>query len=116
VRWTKAYRALHGKDLTGVRPPPELRARRRSMPHALRWATFSQRLRVICAPFRVSMRGAALTCTGLLHQDTTFEFERRRNRPERYDRNLVGTTLKVRALPLSIVCSSRRARTCGLGR
>jgi hypothetical protein len=30
-------------------------------------------------------------------QDTTFEFERRRNRPERYDRNLVGTTLKVRA-------------------
>lgn len=44
VAWTKAYRALHGKDLTG---------------------------------------------------DTTFEFERRRNRPERYDRNLVGTTLRV---------------------
>lgn len=45
VRWTKAYRALHGKDVT---------------------------------------------------EDTTFEFERRRNRPERYDRELVGTTLKAR--------------------
>lgn len=28
-------------------------------------------------------------------QDSTFEFERRRNRPERYDRNTVGATLKV---------------------
>jgi hypothetical protein len=61
--------------------------------------------------------GAALTaCTRLRRlpraQDSTFEFERRRNRPERYDRNLVGTTLKVRALPLSIVCSSRRVHAC----
>lgn len=30
-------------------------------------------------------------------QDATFEFERRRNRPERYDRNVMGATLKVRA-------------------
>lgn len=44
VRWTKAYRVLHGKDLVG---------------------------------------------------DSTFEFERRRNRPERYDRNVVGATLKA---------------------
>lgn len=27
--------------------------------------------------------------------DSTFEFERRRNRPERYDRNVVGATLKA---------------------
>lgn len=44
VKWTKAYRRLHGKDMT---------------------------------------------------QDSTFEFERKRNRPERYDRNLTETTLKA---------------------
>jgi len=44
VKWTKAYRRLHGKDMT---------------------------------------------------QDSTFEFERRRNRPERYDRNVTENTLKA---------------------
>uniref|UniRef100_A0A0D9Y9I6 Large ribosomal subunit protein eL24-related N-terminal domain-containing protein n=1 Tax=Oryza glumipatula TaxID=40148 RepID=A0A0D9Y9I6_9ORYZ len=47
VKWTKAYRCLHGKDMT---------------------------------------------------QDSTFEFERKRNRPERYDRNVTAQTLK--AIPL----------------
>ncbi|CAA7055242.1 unnamed protein product [Microthlaspi erraticum] len=42
VKWTKAFRAAHGKDMT---------------------------------------------------QDTTFEFEKKRNRPERYDRNVVQDTL-----------------------
>ncbi|CAN6291199.1 unnamed protein product [Urochloa humidicola] len=44
VKWTKAYRRLHGKDMT---------------------------------------------------QDSTFEFERKRNRPERYDRNVTEQTLKA---------------------
>ncbi|XP_057520175.1 probable ribosome biogenesis protein RLP24 [Amaranthus tricolor] len=44
VKWTKAYRRLHGKDMT---------------------------------------------------QDSTFEFERKRNRPERYDRTLAENTLKA---------------------
>jgi len=44
VKWTKAYRKLHGKELT---------------------------------------------------QDATFEFERRRNRPERYNREVVEQTLKA---------------------
>ncbi|TVU03378.1 hypothetical protein EJB05_51069 [Eragrostis curvula] len=44
VKWTKAYRRLHGKDMT---------------------------------------------------QDATFEFERKRNRPERYDRNVTEQTLKA---------------------
>uniref|UniRef100_A0A7N0VHU1 TRASH domain-containing protein n=1 Tax=Kalanchoe fedtschenkoi TaxID=63787 RepID=A0A7N0VHU1_KALFE len=44
VKWTKAYRRLHGKDMT---------------------------------------------------QDSTFEFEKKRNRPERYDRNLTENTLKA---------------------
>lgn len=44
MKWTKAYRRLHGKDMT---------------------------------------------------QDSTFEFERKRNRPERYDRNLAENTLKA---------------------
>ena len=30
-----------------------------------------------------------------LYQDTTFEFEKRRNRPVRYNRELMGLTLKV---------------------
>ena len=30
-----------------------------------------------------------------LEKDTTFEFERKRNRPERYDRNLAENTLKA---------------------
>ncbi|KAL1225233.1 putative ribosome biogenesis protein RLP24 [Cardamine amara subsp. amara] len=42
VKWTKAYRAAHGKDMT---------------------------------------------------KDTTFEFEKKRNRPERYDRNVTENTL-----------------------
>ncbi|CAN1171522.1 Probable ribosome biogenesis protein RLP24 [Linum perenne] len=42
VKWTKAYRKLHGKDMT---------------------------------------------------KDSTFEFERKRNRPDRYDRNVVANTL-----------------------
>ncbi|CAN0916652.1 Probable ribosome biogenesis protein RLP24 [Linum grandiflorum] len=42
VKWTKAYRKLHGKDMT---------------------------------------------------KDSTFEFERKRNRPDRYDRNVVKSTL-----------------------
>ncbi|XP_022936461.1 probable ribosome biogenesis protein RLP24 [Cucurbita moschata] len=44
VKWTKAYRRLHGKDMT---------------------------------------------------QDSTFEFERKRNRPERCDRNLTEETLRA---------------------
>ncbi|CAN4109069.1 unnamed protein product [Withania somnifera] len=44
VKWTKAYRRLHGKDMT---------------------------------------------------QDSTFEFERKRNRPERYDRSVTENTLKA---------------------
>ncbi|XVE50966.1 hypothetical protein DITRI_Ditri01bG0204900 [Diplodiscus trichospermus] len=44
VKWTKAYRHLHGKDMT---------------------------------------------------QDSMFEFERKRNRPERYDRNVAENTLKA---------------------
>ena len=42
VKWTKAFRAAHGKDMT---------------------------------------------------KDTTFEFEKKRNRPERYDRNVTENTL-----------------------
>ncbi|KAL8524238.1 hypothetical protein ACS0TY_013992 [Phlomoides rotata] len=45
VKWTKAYRRLHGKDM--------------------------------------------------ISQDATFEFERKRNRPERYDRNVTDNTLKA---------------------
>lgn len=55
VKWTKAYRRVHGKDMT---------------------------------------------------QDSTFEFERKRNRPERYDRNLTEEVLK--AIPKISKIQSRR--------
>ncbi|KAJ3679538.1 hypothetical protein LUZ60_017549 [Juncus effusus] len=55
VKWTKAYRRLHGKDMT---------------------------------------------------QDATFEFERKRNRPERYDRNVTAETLK--AIPKIIKTRAQR--------
>ncbi|KAI7754112.1 hypothetical protein M8C21_014735 [Ambrosia artemisiifolia] len=58
VKWTKAYRRLHGKDMT---------------------------------------------------QDATFEFERKRNRPERYDRNLTENTLK--AIKVIDKVRSRREET-----
>ncbi|KAH9608481.1 hypothetical protein KSS87_011264 [Heliosperma pusillum] len=58
VKWTKAYRRLHGKDMT---------------------------------------------------QDTTFEFERKRNRPAKYDRNEMFDTLK--AIPIiSKVRSGRQKK------
>ncbi|KAK9714427.1 hypothetical protein RND81_06G093400 [Saponaria officinalis] len=57
VKWTKAYRRLHGKDMT---------------------------------------------------QDTTFEFERKRNRPEKYDRNQMQDTLK--AIPVISKIRSGRSQ------
>nr|KYP68642.1 hypothetical protein KK1_022279 [Cajanus cajan] len=53
VKWTKAYRRVHGKDMT--------------------------------QHYYIYM----------LFQDSTFEFERKRNRPERYDRNLAESVLKA---------------------
>ncbi|XP_010521685.1 PREDICTED: probable ribosome biogenesis protein RLP24 [Tarenaya hassleriana] len=58
VKWTKAYRRLHGKDMT---------------------------------------------------QDKTFEFERKRNRPERYDRNMTENTLKA-IKKIDKIRSEREAR------
>ena len=51
VKWTKAYRAAHGKDLTN---------------------------------------------------DTTFELERKRNRPERYNRDVMQKTMQHRTNPNQI--------------
>jgi large subunit ribosomal protein L24e len=39
-------------------------------------------------------------------QDSTFEFERKRNRPERYDRNMTEQTLK--AIP--VITKTRHER------
>ncbi|MFS7991054.1 putative ribosomal protein L24e [Helianthus anomalus] len=66
VKWTKAYRRLHGKDMT------------QRNPRKVKWTKAYRRL-----------HGKDMT------QDATFEFERKRNRPERYDRNLTENTLKA---------------------
>lgn len=63
VRWTKAFRKAHGKEMTIV-----------SIPHKKN-------------PFG-RYKSALL-------QDSTFEFEKRRNVPVRYNRELVQTTIKA---------------------
>ena len=61
VRWTKAFRKAHGKEMT-----------------------------IVCAPFVVS------SCRQLsTSQDATYEFEKRRNVPVRYNRELLQTTIKA---------------------
>lgn len=62
VRWTKAFRKAHGKEMTIV-----------SKSHLVRSA---------CPQAVVS-------------QDSTIDFEKRRNVPVRYDRDLVQTTIKA---------------------
>ena len=44
-----------------------------------------------------------------IDQDTTFEFERKRNRPDRYDRNVTEQTLK--AIPLITKIRHERLKT-----
>ena len=41
------------------------------------------------------IRGAPGLTIALVLQDKTFAFERKRNRPVKYDRNLMATTIKV---------------------
>ncbi|KDO46165.1 hypothetical protein CISIN_1g030949mg [Citrus sinensis] len=80
VKWTKAYRRLHGKDMTQVN-------------------MFGFSI-LFCNLFYLNM---FMRISGDLffsfpfsyRQDSTFEFERKRNRPERYDRNLAENTLKA---------------------
>ena len=43
-----------------------------------------------------------------IDQDSTFEFERKRNRPERYDRNMTEQTLK--AIPVIIKARHERLK------
>lgn len=82
VKWTKAYRRLHGKDMTQVDELLPSRSGRRSWFHVLLLIVIS------------SINWALYHPVSFL-KDSTFEFERKRNRPERYDRNLAENTLKA---------------------
>lgn len=79
TRWTKAFRRAAGKEMTVV---STLRARRQG------WNARRHRSRKPPPSTRVPL------CAALL-QDSTFEFEKRRNRPIKYDRELMGATIRA---------------------
>lgn len=81
VKWTKAYRRLHGKDMTQVG-------------------------RISCEPIFFPLVSSVVTDSTFYYhsfmfleylnwKDATFEFERKRNRPERFDKNVTENTLKA---------------------
>jgi large subunit ribosomal protein L24e len=69
VKWTKAFRKAAGKDMTIVSISPILSSLNTVSKSDIR--------------------------TWLTTQDSTFEFEKRRNVPVRYNRELVQTTIKA---------------------
>lgn len=77
VKWTKAFRKAAGKEMKVVRP-------------ALRAHTQDRTPLLSCTPSSPSMRLLAARA-----QDSTFEFEKRRNTPVRYDRELMAATLRA---------------------
>ncbi|CAI5931483.1 unnamed protein product [Closterium sp. NIES-64] len=83
VRWTKAYRRLHGKDLASDTAFEMERLRNRPERYNRSVDTTFEMERRRNRPERYDR-----------NMDTTFEMERRRNRPERYDRN-VDTTFEM---------------------
>ena len=86
VKWTKAYRRLHGKDMTQVRRHLSLFVYAFSC--FFLWIEKSN-------PSDFLLCLSCCSSHSCLEKDTTFEFERKRNRPERYDRNLAENTLKA---------------------
>jgi large subunit ribosomal protein L24e len=80
VRWTKAFRRANGKEMVIVRiySVGKCRVKRAS------WTTDRWQI-----PTRIHYSDPADP------QDSTYEFEKRRNVPVRYDRELVATTLKA---------------------
>lgn len=75
VRWTKAYRKAAGKEMTIVR-------------------NLRSRLWRLGVQARLTL-ARSLPLGSLAFQDSTFEFEKRRHVPVRYDRDLMQTTLSA---------------------
>lgn len=71
LRWTKAFRRAHGKEMVVVRTS---------------YLSNRGHLHIIFILTLVVVRYA---------QDSTLEFEKRRNRPVKYDRDLVRHTLQA---------------------
>jgi large subunit ribosomal protein L24e len=80
TRWTKAFRKTAGKEMVVVRSVTALRPR----PGGRTWC-----------PAAFSSSGPCRYCFPFSPQDSTFDFEKRRNRPVKYDRELVGKTIKA---------------------
>ena len=75
MKWTKAFRTAHGKELTVSHT-------------AIATSPASARQSIVLADV------SCLCCVS--HQsDSTFEFERRRHVPIRYDRELMSTTIRA---------------------
>ncbi|KAF3633267.1 putative ribosome biogenesis protein RLP24 [Capsicum annuum] len=80
LKWTKAYRRLHGKDMIQVNRVPGI----------IYVLLLDTNLCYFLLDAEIPSRSADFHL-----KDSTFEFERKRNRPERYDRNVTENTLKA---------------------
>lgn len=107
VRWTKAYRKLAGKELAEV--THSLRHQHQilcSWPCMQCFYRAAAHAAYVLRPMIAGSSGVDLLSCQLLIcwdctsgcsivQDTTFEMEKRRNRPEKYNRELVHKTVKA---------------------
>ena len=90
VRWTKAYRKLAGKELAEVHGY--------DMPlHEASHCSVTWKV--------AELPNVSHTCVSSV-QDATFELERRRNRPEKYDRQLMHKTVQAMQKVDEVSCSS----------
>ena len=87
VKWTKAYRKLAGKELAEVKSSAFLSASTSgAWFHDVMQHNCTQPAAMLPQPYQVH--------AGLV-QDTTFEMERQRNKPVKYNRELVHKSVKA---------------------
>lgn len=91
VRWTKAYRKLAGKELAEVRARLAAAGRRLSA-----FQCSDKQAVALLDDFISDVVHELHSCLiDFNRQDATFELERRRNRPEKYDRQLMHKTVQA---------------------
>lgn len=98
VRWTKAFRRANGKDMVIVSTPTiQCINSVGCVPGGYLSATVCLAASSCLPLWTHGLQQLAHFVMTLAHttQDSTFEFEKRRNVPVRYDRELVATTLKA---------------------
>ena len=105
LKWTKSYRKAAGKEMTVVRTKDKTQyvfslslsnvVRPSGRTAAAGAAARPRRIFFFCAFVRMVHKLIYSRSFRNVRQDATFEFEKRRNRPEKYDRNVMASTLKA---------------------